>query len=199
MNNQEHIEKVITNTFAVIQEVYDYQKKGGEVFLTSSKRSRLIFPEKRDGTLRISEQELRFIFVEQLNQEINTGWNVFYSVETPTSDTYCFDGIPRPDETGRSAQFDLVIHDENFKRIALIEFKANNADEHDHYKDFVKLNNSIESDENTLRYLIEILKNADQGTLKSLHDKTKGNEDIFRCYSLDKGSEITKAILSYSE
>ncbi|WP_052306009.1 hypothetical protein [Phocaeicola salanitronis] len=96
---------------------------------------------------------------------------------------------------GQSANFDFVIHDNNFRRIALIEFKANNADEYDHAKDFKKLNNQEEGDDSVLRYFIEIVKNANDRTYSSLHGKIEGNEDIFRCCSLSDGN-ITEKVIS---
>lgn len=197
MNNQEHIESIISETFRVIQEVYDYQKETDEGAGISSRQSRIIFPVKRDGEVRISEQELKFVFVEQLNLEIKKGWDVFYSVETPTKDTYRFSNVdmPKSDSTGLSANFDLVIHDRNFKRIALIEFKANNPSKYGYQKDFVKLNNSKEYGDGVLRYFIELVKSASDRTISSLCDKIRGSESIFRCYSLTNG-EITSEIQS---
>ena len=127
--------------------------------------------------------------------KINEGWDVFYSVETPTRGAY--KGFrrgetPRQDESGRSGEFDLVIFNNRLERIALIEFKANNASDHEHMKDFVKLNNPTEGD--ALRYFIEIVKSYGNGTLSSLRSKTEGNKPMFRCWSLDEGKDITKDI-----
>lgn len=216
MTNQEHqkhIENVIKNTFEIIQDVYNHQKEGNKEGLgASSKRSRIIFPyscerETRTRETRISEQELRFIFVEQLNKEIadeGNAWDVYYSVETPTKgDKYCFkDKNPSYNEDGKGdpANFDLVIFDNKFQRIALIEFKANNTSEHDHQKDILKLNHPKElEDSNPLRYFIEIVKSTDSGTYKSLNMKMKdkGDDIIFKCWSLKLGHEITNDILLY--
>lgn len=215
MTNQEHqkhIENVIKNTFEIIQDVYNHQKEGNKEGLgASSKRSRIIFPNSCKGETRISEQELRFIFVEQLNKEIadkGNAWDVYYSVETPTKgDKYCFkDKNPSYNEDGKGdpANFDLVIFDNKFQRIALIEFKANNPSEHDHQKDILKLNHPKELDGNPLRYFIEIVKNANRGTYNSLHDKihNKGEGIIFRCWSLEGKSgekDITNKILHSEE
>lgn len=218
MTNQEHqkhIENVIKNTFEIIQDVYNHQKEGNKEGLgASSKRSRIIFPyscerETRTRETRISEQELRFIFVEQLNKEIadeGNAWDVYYSVETPTKgDKYCFPQKEKPyynldkdkDGKGDSANFDLVIFDNELQRIALIEFKANNRGNHE--KDILKLNHPKELDSNPLRYFIEIVKNADKRTYKSLYDKikNKGEDIIFKCWSLVLGHEITNKILLY--
>ena len=208
---KENVNKIITSTFAIIQNVYDKQKEVDGKPNEDSK-SRIIFPKKRDMTTRVSEQELRFIFIEQLNKKIQEeGWNVYYSVETPTKDCYVFTkkkndtrDVPRiaeKDENGKpvegqSASFDLVIHDANYKRIALIEFKANNASKHE--KDFCKLNNEIERKEDDViaeTFFVEILKASDKNTYDSLKGKIKDYKGIFRCYSLGEKSEITKKII----
>ena len=77
----------------------------------------------RNGETRISEQELRFIFVEQFNKYCNenNSWNAYYSVETPTEEKYIFS--KKGDENcphkvdgevngGQSAMIDLSIHDD---------------------------------------------------------------------------------------
>ena len=225
MTNQEHqkhIENVIKNTFEIIQDVYNHQKEGNKEGLgASSKRSRIIFPyscerETRTRETRISEQELRFIFVEQLNKEIadeGNAWDVYYSVETPTKgDKYCFPQKEKPyynldkdkDGKGDSANFDLVIFDNEFQRIALIEFKANNPSEHDHQKDILKLKQREEIVGNPLRYFLEIVKKANRRTYKSLYNKikNKGEDIIFKCWSLEGKSgekDITNKILHSEE
>ena len=45
----------------------------------------MVFPKYRNKETRVSEQELRFAFIEafnELNKENN--WGLYYSVETPT-------------------------------------------------------------------------------------------------------------------
>jgi hypothetical protein len=194
---KEYIEEIVQKTFEAIQDAYNYQTENAPKLdnPNSLKLSRIVFPKKRDKTTRISEQELRCIFVEQLNKKISEGWDVFYSVETPTRGAYKGfrrGEIPRQDESGRSGEFDLVIFNNRLERIALIEFKANNASDHEHLKDFVKLNNPKEGD--VLRYFIEIVKSFDNGTLSSLHSKTESNKPMFRCWSLEKGKDITEEI-----
>lgn len=189
MEKNEHIEAIIKRTFEIVQKVYKYQQEkfGRSIGIPGS---RIIFPKYRKDETRVSEQELKQIFIEQLNKEIKDGWDVYYSVETPTLQEFCFSGA-----SARSANFDLAIHDSLFNRIALIEFKANNADKQDHAKDFEKLNNQKEDNKNVLRYFIEIVRNANKGTFSNLHGKIEGNEDIFRCCSLSDG-DITTDVIS---
>ena len=195
--SKEHLEEIVQKTFEAIQDAYNYQTENAPKLDNPNrlKLSRIVFPKKRDETTRISEQELRCVFVEQLNKKINEGWDVFYSVETPTCDAYkgfCRGETPRQDESGRSGEFDLVIFNNRLERIALIEFKANNASNHEHMKDFVKLNNPKEGD--VLKYFIEIVKSFDKGTLSNLHGKTKSYESMYRCWALDEEKDITKNI-----
>ena len=57
-----------------------------------------------------------------------------------------------------------------FCRKALIEFKALNPVIENYEKDFCKLKNE---DESLIKYFIQIIKNYDNGTIKSLRDKIK--------------------------
>lgn len=161
MEIKTHVRNVIDATFKVIQDVYENQRENG-ITRSDNPQSRILFPLKRDReSIRVSEQEMRFIFVEQLYKEIKNGWDVYYSVETPTLDTYNFKEEPKQDPDGQSANVDLVIFNNQFRRIALIEFKANNPKVHDYKKDFVKLNNKEEG-EFVERFFIEIIKNDDK-------------------------------------
>ena len=93
---KKHIKEILDRTFEVIKNVYDTQKeeKGNSGNFCES-GSRILFPkyseQYRNGETRISEQELRFIFVEQFNKYCQDKlWNVYYSVETPTEEKYVF-------------------------------------------------------------------------------------------------------------
>lgn len=195
---QEMIQEIIGKTFETLRQCYDNQEnsKGFE----KKGNSRLVFPmygKHRNYETRISEQELRFVFVEEFNKycdENSLAW--FYSVETPTMDKYVFKGpkTPRIDSNGQSASFDLVIYNSQRKRIALIEFKALNPNKKCFKKDFLKLNNDAEGD--VLRYFVMVLKNHDDETIKSINEKITPKEKVsFHCYSLEKGIHITADIL----
>ena len=93
-----------------------YDRSGLDRFGTLGKR-RLLFPTyrgKRGGSLRVSEQEARFAFVESLSRA-----PLLYSVEAPTDKLYQFTG-----KTPLSAQTDLTVHNEKGQRICNVEFKA---------------------------------------------------------------------------
>ena len=196
---QEHMNTVLEKTFNVLQKIYGAQRNGMKTPMPET-GSHLIFPPTRDGAIRISEQELRFVLVEQLNKEIKAGWDVYYSVEVPTFDTYAgfSTNSPCSDPTGRSGEFDLAIFDKNQKRICLVEFKAHNSEESNYSKDFCKLTNKKEKCETT--YFINLLKNADTETFKSLHAKINQQLEsgiIFRFWSLERGEDVTENILNY--
>lgn len=219
MSHEDHIKNVIENTFKIIKKVYDNQQEKNSM-IGSHIGSRILFPCKNKGNnnkeTRVSEQELRFVFVEQLNKEIGEdgkNWNVYYSVETPTIEKYYFkEDPPKKDNKGQSANFDLVIHDSNYNRVALIEFKANNPDIHDYQKDFVKLSNNEE--EGCLRFFIQLLENTRSDTKSSVEGKIYPSKDnkksidwtekwgehevIVYCVSLEKEKE-NKVIFKYEK
>ena len=203
------IDEIIDNTFKVIKEVYVHQKENKPNKKSSNVGSRILFPMYCSGETRISEQELRFIFVEQFNAYIKDHKdlnNLYYSVETPTGEKhgYIFSKGDEPKigseaEPGVSARTDLVIHkyDKNtnaFNRKALIEFKALNPVERNYKKDFCKLN----EEECESKYFIQIIKNYNAGTIESIRKKIKGKDKgiIYKCYCLDKGEDITTEITS---
>jgi hypothetical protein len=176
---KEHIDKIIANSFKVLEAVYKEQfEPKSDIAGTPHLEhvgSRLIFPKYsetyRNAEIRLSEQELRFIFVEQFNKycrENELHW--YYSVETPTENRYLFKEQKKPkrDESGRSGEFDLTIHDEYFKRIALIEFKALNHAESCFTKDFLKLR---EEGKEILTYFIMYIKSYDSKTKDNLSAK----------------------------
>lgn len=207
-NLKEHIEKIIRATFGRLNEVYEHQEGSAVNASLKKKNTRLIFPkygQHRNNETRVSEQELRFAFVETFNKYCDSNHlNLFYSVETPTNAKYVFKDKEKPiavnpgDTGGVSAAFDLVIHDSSLKRVALIEFKALNSSEFEHQKDYAKLSNYDEGGEDVLRYFIELVKNSDNGTYESIRGKINKCENSdkvsFFCYDLNKKREITEDI-----
>ena len=199
MEPKDHIENIIEQTFNVIAEVYKTNREGERPYGSN----RILFPKtrnskKRDGKIRISEQELRFVFVEQLLKYIkDTGWDVYYSVETPTRHAYngFHDGDPKVDDKkGQSGNIDLCIHDNQGERICLIEFKALNPIKADYQKDFCKLQHEDEDNENILRYFIQIVENVDSGTMDNIGEKIYVDERCYdnvtyKCYCLKTGKK----------
>ena len=177
----------ICNAVLIRLSSMDFERNGG------SSEGRLIFPNKfpsetkkknitEDELLkynRISEQELRFLFVEEFIRLSSKEF--FYSVETPTEKKYrfgkTFEHIST-DETGRSASIDMSIFkkDENNKytRSLNIEFKNENVPSFNIGKDILKL---IHESQDGM--LIHLLKNTDSGTLCSSNNKTKGVFDKY--------------------
>jgi hypothetical protein len=197
METKDHIRTILNNTFDIISETYKYQKE--DCHFAPVGKSRLIFPKKSDGTIRVSEQELRFIFVEQLNEHVRENWDVYYSVETPTEYNYRFSGASAPEchgveADGRSANIDLSIHNNQGERIALIEFKHG----HDFdamNKDFLKL---AKEKGDSLRFFVGLLSSSAQVTIDSIDEKIKTSaldrNTEFIYYSLDHAKKGPKII-----
>ncbi|GAB6977200.1 hypothetical protein [Prevotella falsenii] len=194
-NLDSKVKKVIKETFEGLSRI---QKNKSD--------NRLIFPTYSNEKLRISEQELRFLFVEKL-RDFLTKEKLYYSIETPTIGKYKFTENRKnikpifSPKDGKSANFDLVIFDtDKAKRLALIEFKSNNASAHSHAKDFCKLANKEEGDNTTLRYFIEILEKNNKTTIKNLKEEKILKNDwatfeiecpiTIACYSLEEDGEI---------
>ena len=201
-DNKEIILDIISEAFKHVKNAYDLSNEPN-----SSKDSRLIFPKKRDESIRVSEpnirvseQELRFAFVEEFLKYLKKkkkDW--YYAVEVPTKIKYDFSDKKNPkvaeEGKGKSASFDLAIYakgDNNFNLIALLEFKAGNPKKFDYHKDLVKLENEKEGDNEVLRFFIEIVKNADERTPKNIESKLKDKrqQTNFICYSLTEGEKV---------
>ncbi len=205
---KDHIKVIIDNTFKTINEVYRTQKENQEIERNNNS-SRIIFPLKRDSKgrkeeFRISEQELRFVFVEEFNKYCNKkNWDAYYSVETPTSKRYDFSKKEKPckvdSPNGQSAMVDFSIflkEQDKLTRVALIEFKALNPDKQSYMKDYVKLLN----EDQKLVYFIMIVKSANARTSNSIAEKIdasyanarldKEKKVEFRCLDLGTGKEI---------
>lgn len=214
-NLSEHIKKILQRAFEKVQYAYNNHKEGenkdnkhddNEHF----SRSRLVFPSYSNNETRISEQELRFAFVEAFNEYCNENGddcNLLYSIETPTKEKYSgFSKTkenpkpnPRVDENGRSGEFDMVIFNKELKRICLIEFKANNASDLDHLKDFVKLNEEKEGGENVLRYFVEIIGPCKDNTIDNIKGKIQERgRPKFVCYSLEKKGIILEEPIGWT-
>ena len=194
-DNKEIILDIISEAFKHVKNAYELSKEPN-----SSKDSRLIFPKKRDESIRVSEQELRFAFVEEFLKYVKKkkkDW--YYAVEVPTEDVYDFSDKEAPKVAdagkGQSASFDLVIYAKDgsaFNPIALLEFKAGNPTEFAYHKDLAKLENEKEGDNEVLRFFIEIVKNADELTPKNIESKLKDKrqQTNFICYSLTEGEKV---------
>lgn len=144
-----------------------YEKEG----LVSS--GQLIFPSKRDGK-RISEQELRQLFIEEFKEKHE---KLYFSIETPTVYSYSFTNELNEicvSENGQSALIDMCILEKEsdtseYTRLLNVEFKHKNATEVNISKDILKL---MHEDENGA--FILLLKNTNSGTLNNLADKRDG-------------------------
>lgn len=117
----------------------------------------LIFPRKRDGSLRISEQEAKLLFVQHLTVDKR----YCFCVETPTAETYTQKGT-----TPMSARVDVTLIGSDRTPIAHVEQKAHNCEIESIRKDLEKLLR-----EKATGCWFHTLERADSGTLRSLFAK----------------------------
>lgn len=184
MTSKDHIDEIIENiieqTFIRLELAYKNHREGqiGKSINHKKGESRLVFPcyNNKKREIRISEQELRFIFVETFNEYCDEKLDWFYSVETPTKDKYKFTengkNLDKPKRgEGQSANFDLTISNDKGELLALIEFKAKNTKPFSYAKDFCKLWNPKEGNSNVLRYFINVLDKADKNTSDNIQAK----------------------------
>lgn len=163
------MESIVTISKRVLERLIkmDYERKGG------SSKEQLIFPMKiqANGTKekdRISEQELRQLFIEEFKVKHK---NLYYSIETPTTNKFSFSNemnekkIADSINSGQSALVDMCVFDkekDSYKRIFNIEFKHKNATHDNISKDILKL---MYEEENGAFVLL--LKNTNKGTLNN--------------------------------
>jgi hypothetical protein len=122
------------------------------------KRPHLIFPEYRDNKIRVSEQESKVIFTNVLEE---TRW--FYSVETPTVETYIQSG-----STPLSARTDISLYASHStsSKVLNIELKAHNPSKESFRKDLEKI---VREGLDGLWF--HTLDNSNRGTLPSIYQK----------------------------
>lgn len=201
--------QILYKTFNIIDEVYKYRREN--VAFYGHVGSRLVFPryslkhkndDKRGPITRISEQELRFAFVEQFNSLCKKNrWRFYYSVETPTDNRFIVSKAKEPRVAkkgeGSSGAFDLAIHNGKGERICWIEFKALMKPEKEFAKDFLKLNKEAT---NGLGFFIHMLEKADDSTFKSIiDDKVKNPEDVeYVCHVLPDPKKGKESVTYYS-
>lgn len=191
---EQHLTAILGKTFDVIDNVYGCNCESSGNILAKDAGSRVIFPsyskKNRNEKIRISEQELRFIFVEQLNKycDNTVDFEAFYSVETPTEEKYDFSDKSNPhkvtpdgDKKGQSAMVDLTIHSASGERLCLMEFKSQNPLPFAYKKDIAKLNAETSSG-----ILVQILKSADDRTIKNIRTKIQGLEETrYVCHCMN--------------
>lgn len=208
---REGIDSIIQKTFNALDTIYRIRRGISSPTGTMVESDdRLIFPSYSDGEeTRVSEQELRFIFVDQFIKycsDTEKNFDYYYSVETPTEYRYAFfrDNItvPRvylPEETkGKSASIDMSIYAKDKKtKVASIEFKKDGCSAHEIAKDFLKL--SVEPNDGMLRYFIMISSSEtilsdtaksgkEKGLLAAL--RKKFNCDCFKLKLQNNSSEL---------
>jgi hypothetical protein len=125
-----------------------------QIYFRKDHEHGLVFPQKRDGSIRISEQEAKTLFLYRVLSERR----YCFSVEVPTEQTYKQKGFKEI-----SARVDITLLRGNAKRCAHIEFKAHNCTVEDIRKDLEKLVR-----EKSTGMWFHTLENANRRTVKSL-------------------------------
>jgi len=185
MNNsiEETIEDLLKKAFERIIGIYPGYAKLGSPCQTTNPKALLAFPAYYNGIKkekpRISEQEMRFLFIETILEEKPPAL-CHYAIEAPTEKCYKFSGgiTDSPVSTGgRSASIDVCLYFKNPARPegedyvkAYIEFKAGNPAPKSIAikKDFLKLLQDAEGMEN---YFVHIVESGDDYTLMSIREK----------------------------
>ena len=122
LNLDEYLQDLIREVCTDLSRVYQSERQSSEYGL--------IFPRKRNGSVRVSEQEAKLLFVQHLTIDKH----FLFSVETPTVETYRQKG-----KTSMSARVDLTLFRSDRKPVAHIELKAHNCTVEAVRKDLEKL------------------------------------------------------------
>jgi hypothetical protein len=177
----------------------------GKLYIKERKTG-LIFPEYLNerstqfGKTRYSEQECRFLFAKNIEND------VIYSIETPTKYAYRFSKVGTGEKIepkvvmdgGKSAQIDLSIHDNDGKIKCAIEFKksgkSRNKKEssipYEIIKDLLKL--SFEGKEDSKNYFIHVIENFDEETLNIAK---KNYKKAFAMVDKQTGADTKRVII----
>lgn len=173
MNNL--MEDVVKKAFRMLIEAMD--ENGSQ---------KLLFPCRRNGISRYSEQEFKQMLIKAL-EETN---GIKYSVETPTLQRYSSqNGKLIENMNGESGRIDMCIYQkvaDKWQRLHLVELKAHNVKVQN---DLMKLIQDSEKDEFCKEsYFIQILYSANKETLSNLQQKYNSyiGEEKALLPSLDK-------------
>ena len=141
---------------------------------TDGSASQLIFPHSNKGDVRHSEQELKQIFLRNVEEDKN----YFYSIETPTEYGYRFSDTEMPlvkenhekDDKYESARFDVSLYSKNNKDDLLthVEFKYGNPDKKSGIcKDFLKLVSEVKFTNEKKNFFVHYLSVKEESGWKS--------------------------------
>lgn len=183
--------KIINRVLIRLSEM-DYEKDGG------NSNRQLIFPKKtqaKGDENRVSEQELRLLFIEEFKNEYPS---LFYSIETPTFEKYCFSKAGKINAKSQSALHDMCIWEREcpgkYRRKLNIEFKHKNTDIKHIEKDIHKL---IQEKEDGV--FIHLLDNTDGRTLCSVLEKYEKSFSKHSSRWADANKSIQIVILSLKQ
>ena len=167
---------------------------------TDGTSSQLIFPHSNKGDVRHSEQELKQIFLRNVEEDKN----YFYSIETPTEYGYRFSDTEMPlvkenhekDDKYESARFDVSLYSKNNKDDLLthVEFKYGNPDKKSGIcKDFLKLVSEVKFTNEKKNFFVHYLSVKEESGWES-----RTFPSLFSKY-LDSVADIIKSDLINEE
>ncbi len=166
---------------------------------TDGTSSQLIFPHSNKGGVRRSEQELRQIFLRNVEEDKT----YFYSIETPTKYVYCISNSENPsvkenhetDDGYKSASWDVTLYTENkIESLAsCIEFKHGNSKSI--CKDFLKLAKEVKLTNEKINffvhyYYVERKTGWESRSFKTLFEDYRKSVD-----EMEKEEDLSKVIV----
>ena len=170
---------------------------------TDGTSSQLIFLHSNKGDVRHSEQELRQIFLRNVEEDKN----YFYSIETPTEYGYRFKDsknleVDKNHKKGKhqAARFDVSLYTENkIESLAsCIEFKHGYQDEEDICKDFLKLAKEVKLTKEKKNFFVHYYyveeNNWKSETFSNLFEKYRESVDEIENKIEDK-NDLSKVIV----
>ena len=174
---------------------------------TDGSASQLIFPHSNKGDVRCSEQELRQIFLRNVEEDSDKTY--FYSIETPTEYGYRFKDPKnlKVDENHKkgehqAARFDVSLYNDKYELLNHIEFKYGNPDQKNAIcKDFLKLISEVDLTKEKKNFFVHYLcvkteKGWESKTFPSLFKKYCDSiVDIEESLKRSTNQEKTKSFL----
>lgn len=201
---------------AICKKVLDSLSEMGWENAVRKSDNRLIFPkikEEEKYVKRISEQELRQLFIEEFNKNYEDLY--YYSIETPTKAKYRFGKAGKKaldklekievNDEGQSALLDMCVFEKDnienkYNRILNIEFKHGNAPLEAIAKDVLKL--MYEQQNGAFIFLLD---NTNSGSLNNTSKTRMGvldklSESFFKFKDEWEGNKsIQLVIISFDQ
>lgn len=197
MNDLKEISEIIKQSDDILWNVYTCSKDSS----FNKLKSNLIYPRTRNFIVRVSEQEARAIFSNQLTKSKN---NYLYSLETPTILRYKLTG-----QKERKALTDLTIYSNSGEILFSVEFKNGTITpsakssfpiEKDILKILLEDSNCIwfhtleSTDNSTINNVLEVIKHNLKDAYIKNQSEIKDKKILFHLIILKHGFSLTKIL-----